>query len=408
MAEETAEKRHRVAVVYHFFAHYREPILRLLCQQSSPNPEYVMVSDTKPNITIKTIDPGKAEIPVEKGGLRWQFVRNRWMGGERVLWQTGLIRLALSRKYDTIIFLGMSQFASTWVSAILARLTGKKVLFWTHGFYGNEGWLKMWFRKRFYKLAHCMCLYGNWARKICIEKGFDPEKLYVVFNSLDYDAQVRMHDRIDPDRCRQLREEFFEDPDLPVLFFVGRITPQKHLDMLLRVAGTLTERDRAVNVLLIGSGPERESLQQLSETLSLKGQVHFYGACHDEQELSMLISLSDLCVAPGEVGLTAMHSMVYGTPVVTHNDPTHQMPEFEAVIEGKSGDFYEYGNEDDLADTIERWFAQAGERDQVRRDCQEVIGKYYNPHVQVEIFNAAVRGVPAMRLPLGESKYVVK
>ena len=56
------------------------------------------------------------------------------------------------------------------------------------------------------------------------------------------------------------------------------------------------------------------------ENLNLQDQIWFYGACYDESKLGELIFNADLCVSPGNVGLTAVHSMGYGTPVITHNN----------------------------------------------------------------------------------------
>lgn len=67
--------------------------------------------------------------------------------------------------------------------------------------------------------------------------------------------------------------------------------------------------------------------------------VWFYGSCYDEQTNAELIYNADMCVAPGNVGLTAIHAMTFGCPVITHSDFKWQMPEFEAIHPGKTGDF---------------------------------------------------------------------
>jgi glycosyltransferase involved in cell wall biosynthesis len=398
--------RKRVAIVYHVFAHYREPIARVLCALLPPEPEYVLVSDTRTTGDgIKGIDPHLAEIPVEAGGLRWQFIRNCRVKG--FYWQTGLIGLALSRKFDVIIYLGVVQFVSTWVSAILARLSGKRVLMWSHGFYGKEGRLKAWIRKVFYKLAHGMLLYGNWSRQIMIRKGFRPDRLYVIFNSLDYHTQSEIRERTDESTLRQLRQKLFAQPDLPLLTFIGRLTPEKGLGMLLDAASILEQRGVTVNLLFIGDGPQGDILKACVKQASRSGQTVFYGPCHDEESLGPLIMASDICVVPGAIGLTAMHAMVYGTPVITHNEPAWQGPEFEAVVAGKTGDFFRRGDAEDLAETIQSWLsysAQVGRR-QVRDDCVEIIAKYYNPDFQARIINEAVKGTPADALPLGEEEF---
>ena len=44
-------------------------------------------------------------------------------------------------------------------------------------------------------------------------------------------------------------------------------------------------------------------------------------------------------VSPGNVGLTAIHSLSYGTPVLTHNNFNNQMPEVESIQPGFNGYF---------------------------------------------------------------------
>ena len=99
-----------------------------------------------------------------------------------------------------------------------------------------------------------------------------------------------------------------------------------------------------------------------------------------------MIYNADLCVSPGNVGLTAMHSMVFGTPVLTHNDFSHQMPEFEAVKENITGDFFKYGDINSLALKISEWFQNNGEkRESVRQSCMKEIDDNWTPWFQLEV-----------------------
>jgi glycosyltransferase involved in cell wall biosynthesis len=148
-------------------------------------------------------------------------------------------------------------------------------------------------------------------------------------------------------------------------------------------------------------------LEAMAEEYGLGDQIVFNGPCYGEENLAPLLMLSDLCVAPGEVGLTAMHVLAYGTPVITHDNPEKQMPEFESIIPGKSGLFFSEGDVDDLAAKIRDWLETNPDRNVVRNACYAVIDKYYNPHTQLDILNAAVMGKSASELPLGESPYVV-
>ena len=195
-----------------------------------------------------------------------------------------------------------------------------------------------------------------------------------------------------------ISKKIFKHSNLPILFFIGRLTPQKNLKLLVEAVGLLHERALPVNIIFIGDGPESKVLEDFVDAENIRDYVTFYGACHKEKELAPLIMMSDICISPGEVGLTAMHSLVYGTPVITHDDDSMQMPEYEAIIPLKTGAFFKHGSAENLADVIEEWLSRNISQEYISDQCISMIEKYYNPHNQLEIFNAAVNGVPANQL----------
>ena len=148
----------------------------------------------------------------------------------------------------------------------------------------------------------------------------------------------------------------------------------------------LKERGQHYNMTFIGGGDIQQELEQLSVELGVKENVWFYGPCYDEKVLGDMIFNADLCVSPGNIGLSAMHSMVFGTPAITHDDFTHQMPEFEAIREGETGTFFKNGSVDSLADGIERWFkTHQDDRETVRTLCMKEIDDNWTPQYQLNI-----------------------
>lgn len=94
------------------------------------------------------------------------------------------------------------------------------------------------------------------------------------------------------------------------------------------------------------------------------------GECCSEETNAKLIYNADLCVAPGNIGLTAIHVMMFGCPAITHNDFKWQMPEFEAIKSMETGMFFEKGNLDSLVNSILDWFEiKIKEREKVRLAC---------------------------------------
>ena len=62
-----------------------------------------------------------------------------------------------------------------------------------------------------------------------------------------------------------------------------------------------------------------------------------------------------------------------------------KMPEFEAIIPGKTGAFFKRGNIESLADAIERWFSEGRSREDTRSACYAEIDESWTPAFQVGV-----------------------
>ena len=156
--------------------------------------------------------------------------------------------------------------------------------------------------------------------------------------------------------------------------------------MMERAVTLLKTQGENYNITFVGDGDMRQALESEVCKSQLESTTWFYGACYDEKTNADLIYNADLCIAPGNIGLTAMHSLMFGCPAISHNDFKMQMPEFEAIIPGQTGDFFEYGNLSDLARCISLWFAtKSNSREKVRQACYEEIDKYWNPYYQLDL-----------------------
>lgn len=294
-------------------------------------------------------------------------------------WQSGAVSL-IFKNYKHYILLGEYYCLSTWLILILSKFSSKKVHLWTHGWYGNESFLKRLIKNLFW-LADNILLYGEYAKKLMIKEGFNAGKLHVVFNSLDYERQLKERERLSQN---SLYGKHFKN-DNPTLIFIGRLTKVKKLDMILEAMQTLKSEGIHFNFVFVGEGEEKGKLEKLVKDYQLCSSVWFYGASYDEKEISNLIFNATLCISPGNVGLTAMHSLVYGTPVITHNDFPNQMPEFEAIVAGKSGVFFNRNSLSDMTEKIKFWLLEKTDREKIRIDCFDRIDQFYNPQYQTKV-----------------------
>lgn len=374
-----------VAVVYHFFPHYREAIVRELAYEGTC--EWNFYGDTHDFDRQSDIKPMKFPQDVSFKHLK---VTRIWRS---LMWQHGVVRLAASRDCDVLILLGDAKYPSMWAAAIAARLTGKRVLFWTHGWTYRPHGLMRYVRRYFYRIAHGIMTYGRWAKQIALEEGFEPSQVYVIGNSLDLTQQRKALQQLPAGRPAAVREELFADSNTPIVTCISRLTAVRRLDLLLRAVAKLSSEGTFANVMLIGDGPERPKLEALAQELGVR--VAFVGSCYDEGRICELMKASNVTVAPGKVGLTAMHSMAYGVPVVTHGDHENQMPEFEAVIPGKTGSLFQLGDIDSLAAAISPWLRSPYADPATSEQCQLIIERFWSAPFQREAIMRAVNGDPA-------------
>ncbi|WP_350291626.1 glycosyltransferase [uncultured Croceitalea sp.] len=377
-----------VAIIYPYFALYRLPVLQELMNSSAIR--YTMISAADSGNDIKKINPDIASINVEDGGLRWKFIKNKWIYKEAILWQSGLLRFLRKEKFDDVIFLANAYYLSTWFAVFYLKLTGKKVYMWTHGVITTKKDWKWRLRKVFYGLSDGLMLYGHKAKAVMVKNGFPERKLHVIYNSTGSVNDLIATNEISIESRNNTKQQLFKYSDLPIVIFVGRLTYVKKLDQILQAAHILHQEDFKINVLYVGDGQARKDLESLAQSLNISEYCHFYGACFKKEELEELFKISSLCISPGEVGLTAMSALGNGTPVLSHDDFNYQMPEYEAIEPGINGMLFKRNSIADIASKTKQWLIENKETSEelMRNNCTKIIREKYNAEYQAELINA--------------------
>ena len=363
--------RHKVCFFNQSSVHYRKEIFMLMDRELGID---FFFGDSRPG--------GIAPMDVSLLGHFRRYFHNINLG--RFYWQNGAVALLWS-DYTDLFTTGTHNCLSAWLIILLAPLFGKRVYLWSHGAYGDERGLKRWLTRWKMNRVEASLLYGEYARRLLLDMGVRPSKLHVFYNSLAYDEQKALREEIQP---APLYRNHFGNSS-PNIVFIGRLAKEKRLELILEAARRLGEQGRDVNVTIIGNGEAREMLLEKTRQEGLTEHVWFYGPCYDERQIAELLYNADICVSPGNVGLTAMHAMSFGTPVVTHNNFVHQMPEFEAIEEGVTGAFFAEGDAGSLSECIAQWLDKATDREAVRQACYHIIDSKYNPHEQIK----AIRNV---------------
>lgn len=97
----------------------------------------------------------------------------------------------------------------------------------------------------------------------------------------------------DKERRQYTRQQLGWDESVPVVSFLGRLIPEKGLDLLTSALGQLHSPWRA---LFIGSGPMQRNLEEWSK--KYPGRVHIAGVTHDE--VPAYLNAADILCAPSQ------------------------------------------------------------------------------------------------------------
>ena len=298
-----------------------------------------------------------------------------------IYFQPGALSL-LFKPYEKYIIMADMGSISVWIILLQSKITSKKIYLWGIGWFGDESRIKEILKKLFFGMADNVLLYGDYARKRMIEYGFNANKLYPLYNSLDYDNQLIIRNKL---QKNDIYISHFKNTN-PNIIFIGTLLIRKKLGLLIKAVAKLKSEGFMVNVTILGDGVDRDHLKDMVNEYNLSDNFFFYGACYDEEIIANYIYNADVGVSPGICGLTTMHMFTYGTPVITHDNMVKQGPESEAIIPNLTGMLFREDDIESLVEAIKKWLTEfSDKREIVRQNCYKIIDNKYNPYQQIKV-----------------------
>lgn len=190
----------------------------------------------------------------------------------------------------------------------------------------------VWFWERFIPSVYrdCnFCVISPSTRDDLVSRGIAPERIDVVLCGLDH-SRYRVIPGV----------ERFERPT--VVHF-GRVRKYKAIDVVIRAVRRMRERIPDVQLVIIGDGPELESLRRFAAAVDMADAVDFTGRVSAEEMVETLNRCHlFMNASPKEGwGLTVVEANACGVPVVGSNRPGLK----DSILDGKTGYLVEYGDD---------------------------------------------------------------
>jgi glycosyltransferase involved in cell wall biosynthesis len=162
--------------------------------------------------------------------------------------------------------------------------------------------------------------------------------------------------------------------DPPRLVYVGRLSPEKGVPVLLQAlaAVVVASGHRAPRLSLVGDGPQRRELERLAASLGCRPFVTFVGQ-KTRAELSAELSRADVCVQPSLTeGFSKawLDAMAHGLPIVSSD-----VGAARSVVgaPGERGWLVPPGDADALAAVIRQVLAGGADWPALRERCRAYV-----------------------------------
>lgn len=371
----------RVVIQQPALAKYRVPVFRELARR--PGIDLLVAYGNEKGITSVEPDGFRGiQIPIH------DF---RVLGSE-LRWHNAHYQFATPKRADVVVLSWSTRYLTLVPSLIRARWNNVGTVLWGHGYSKAETRLRENSRGAVADFADSVLFYNQTSAQRFIDRGYSsPERVFVALNTLDVTTitQAKIEWTRDPARLAAFRAE--RGLNGPTVLFVSRLNADNRVDMLLQAAAMLHKDMPDLKVVIVGSGPEGDSLRALAGSLGLGGAVIFTGAIYEEADLAPYFLSAGVFCYPVNIGLSLIHAMAYGVPVVTSNRMTAQNPEIEAFKDGVNGCCYQDGDVGALAGVLGLVLSDATLRERLRDGATATVTQDFNISKMVDGMEAAIR-----------------
>lgn len=262
----------------------------------------------------------------------------------------GLWKLITTEKFDAVIVYAGYSYASFWIAAGAAKLTGKKFLFSTDASKIEprdkkiwKTWVKKLLLPFIFNIADSVIVSSTLGKQTVNSLGIPEERITLTPFCVDNNWWISQASQVD---VKTMRGQWNIPEQASILLFCAKLQPWKRPQDVLKAFGQANIQDSYL--IFAGDGTLRSELETESESLGIKDKVKFLGFVNQSQ-LPSIYSSADLFILPSEYepfGVVVNEAMLCGCPVIVSDQVGAG---YDLVQSGENGFVYPCGDINALA-----------------------------------------------------------
>lgn len=322
-----------------------EAVVRVLIQQPILPPYRLAVfralsEDPRLDVTFAYGDAhhdSALQSVMKPEGLKVIPLKNHFpLPGQAALYQSGLLEAFREVSPDVLVLAFDPREFGNFAAERAARKAGKKVVWWGHGIRPRNRFRSLY--AKIAKSSDATILYYPQGKETLAELGVSQDKMFVAWNSIEVEEIADLGIPYSAHR--------------ETILCVGRMIPEKKVPLLVEGFTYASEKlGLQAKLVIIGEGPDKARVEQLKAQSSVGDRIQILGAMYNQADLAPYFNDAYVAVSTGYVGLSAVHCLAYGVPMLAADDEPHS-PEIMALQDGVNSEFFRANSVEDLAQKL--------------------------------------------------------
>lgn len=306
------------------------------------------------------------------------------------------LRIIKEKKFDVIISQHHPSHFASLSACVLSRVSRLPLVIKTHDVYDSSYsvFQSLFLRlldnmyRVVFKHASSILVVSHPLRSSLIRTyGLERNKIFVFSNSVN---TKEFRPNID---CNSLRSDLEVDGK-KVILFVGRLSKDRGLTLLIEALPMVVAENSNVAVLVIGDGPQKSDMIRMAYELNVKRFVRFITSV-SYSDMPKYICISDVAIGPlvatidtyGSVPRKILEYMACGKPVVACRGGVSD----DLIVDGYNGFLFHPENIQELASLILRSLSGSDLVKEVGLNARMHIEKFHDSDKIIDEFERAMQ-----------------
>lgn len=364
-----------IAVITNVIPQYREDMYRRLIDNYADN-LHMFCQDKMPGMNLNTVHRNFNKnvtivnaLSLKKEKLCWQFIP----------------LFKIIKQYDVIFIYGNPRVFSNVIFSLILKALGKKIVIWGQFHTASSSPMMKKLRLLWWRNFDFIFLYTD--KEADQYRFYCPDVYYVtgMNNGVNQSEVSAAINEFPPN----ILESWVVDNKLKektILLSCARLDKKNQFEMVIDSLPDIIKIYPNLLWCVIGDGDEKLALKEKAKILGVANYIKWLGPIYAQNKLAPWFLSARCLIHPGSIGLSLMHAMGYGLPVITHDNEAHQMPEIAALIDGKNGVLFKEGDKSSL---IEKALLLLGDEvfsNKLSSFAKQTVAENYNTKVMAEKF----------------------